>query len=227
VSLSWGFFPKFIVLGLLVAAIALLSLRYLPSVEGEKLTGSNSPFALLKMPSIWIILVLTFLAVTAHYGAYTYITLLVEDIQYPGGIRLALLIFGIGTILSLIVSGRVIDKYLRGLIVYRLALGAVAMALFVLFPGTPGLAHLAFFCWGLAFGPLVTMFQTAVSKQVESGKDVATSVQSSTFNFSIMVASYVGGRLLTQASVMSIVYLSLFLFIPAAVIALMAKRTLR
>jgi predicted MFS family arabinose efflux permease len=70
------------------------------------------------------------------------------------------------------------------------------------------------------------MFQTAVSKQVESGRDVATSVQSSTFNFSIMVASYVGGRLLTQASVMSIVYLSLFLFIPAAVIALMAKRTL-
>ena len=53
--------------------------------------------------------------------------------------------------------------------------------------------------WGLAFGPLVTMYQTAVSKQVEEAKDVATSVQSSVFNLSIMIATWVGGLLLGRS----------------------------
>ena len=70
-----------------------------------------------------------------------------------------------------------------------LAVGAIAMALFLVFSGMVVISHVAFFLWGLAFGPLVTMYQTAVSKQVEEAKDVATSVQSSVFNLSIMVAT--------------------------------------
>lgn len=222
-----GWRAEFVVLGLLVAAIAALSHRYLPSVEGEKLTKINSPFALLRIPSVLIILVLTFLAVTAHYAVYTYITLLVADIGFFGGIELALVIFGIGSVVSVVVSARYIDQHLRALVVSMLAVGAVSMAMFILLGDTPGAAHLAFFLWGLAFGPVVTMFQAAVSKQVESAKDVATAVQSSSFNFSIMIASYVGGLLLTGSSAMGVVYLALLLLIPSVFIAVLAKRTLR
>lgn len=221
-----GWRAEFIVFGALVALIALLSHCYLPSVEGEKLTKSNSPLAVLKMPSVLIILLLTFLAVTAHYSVYTYITLLVEQIDFFGGIRLALLMFGIGSVISVFLSARYIDRRLRALIVGMLAIGGLSMAMFILFQDTPGIAHLAFFLWGLAFGPVVTMFQTAVSKQVASAKDVATSVQSSAFNFSIMIASYVGGLLLKGSAAMGIVWLSLLLFIPAAIIATLSRRTL-
>ncbi len=37
------------------------------------------------------------------------------------------------------------------------------------------------------------MFRAAVSKQVKAAKDIATSLQSSVFNFFITIASYVGG----------------------------------
>lgn len=224
-TFSWR--VEFIVLGLLIATIAVFGYLYLPSVDGEKLTKSNSPIAMLKMPSMLILLVLTLLAVTAHYAVYTYITLLIDDINFAGGIELALIIFGIGSIVSVVVSARYIDQYLQALVVSMLGLGAISMALFILSRGTPGAAHLAFFLWGLAFGPVTTMLQTAVGKQVESAKDVAMSVQSSTYNYAIMIASYVGGLLLTGSSAMGIVYMALFLFIPAAIIALMAKRTLR
>ncbi|MGV8940968.1 MAG: MFS transporter [Lysobacter sp.] len=222
-----GWRAEFIALGVLVAVIALLCHRYLPSVDGEKLSKSNSPFALLRMPSVWIILALTLLVVTAHYAVYTYITLLVEVIGFFGGIELALILFGIGSVVSVIVSARYIDQYLRALIVSMLAVGAVAMAMFVLLHGVPGVAHVAFLLWGLAFGPVVTMFQAAVSKQVESAKDVATAVQSSAFNFSIMIASYIGGLLLVGSSAMGIVYLALLLLVPSVFIAFLAKRTLR
>ena len=182
------------------------------------------------MPSILIVLLLTFLSVAAHYGIYTYITLLVEMIRFAGGIGVALLIFGIGSVISVFVSAKYIDAYLRPLIVVMLALGGISMAMFLAFKGTIGISHAAFFLWGLAFGPLVTMYQTAVSKQVEEAKDVATSVQSSVFNFSIMIATWVGGLLLTglpESGVKRIVYMSLVCFILATIIAFLAKRTLR
>ncbi|HQQ68947.1 MAG TPA: MFS transporter [Alicycliphilus sp.] len=227
VGVTFGWRAEFMVLGLLVAAIAVLSYFFLPSVEGAKLSKSNSPLAVLKNSRILVVLLLTFLTVTAHYGIYTYITLLVEKISFPGGIGLALLIFGIGSIISVFGSAKYVDAHLRGLIVSMLVTGAVSMALFLAFAGTPGVSHVAFFLWGIAFGPLVSMYQTAVSKLVDEAKDVATSVQSSVFNFSIMIATWIAGLLLTRypdSGVKGIVYLSLACFLAAIVVAFMATR---
>jgi predicted MFS family arabinose efflux permease len=230
VGIRLGWRAEFVVLGLIILAIAVLSFVYLPSVEGEKLGTSNSPLAVVKKLSILIILLLTFLSVAAHYGIYTYITLLVEMIGFAGGIGLALLIFGIGSVISVVVSAKYIDAHLRPLIVLMLSIGGISMAMFLAFRGTPVISHTAFFLWGLAFGPLVTMYQTAVSKQVEEAKDVATSVQSSVFNLSIMIATWAGGLLLgrsPRSGVKGIVYMSLACFAVATVFAFFAKRTLR
>jgi len=230
VGVSFGWRAEFMALGLLVAIIAVLSHFFLPSVEGAKLSKSNSPLAALKNARMLVVLLLTFLTVTAHYGIYTYITLLVEKIRFPGGIGLALLIFGIGSILSVFGSAKYVDAHLRGLIVSMLVTGALAMALFLAFAGTPGVSHVAFFLWGIAFGPLVSMYQTAVSKLVDEAKDVATSVQSSVFNFSIMIATWIAGLLLTRfpdSGVKGIVYLSLGCFLAAIAVAFMATRGAR
>lgn len=224
-----GWRTVFLLLAVMGASIALLAMKYLPSVKGEKLTQSNSPLTMLKMPTVLIVLLLTFLSVVAHYSTYTYITLLVETLEFVGGISLALLIFGVGSVLSVVLSAKIIDSHLRGLIVAMLACGVGAMLMFVVLGGTNGVSHLAFFLWGLAFGPLVTMYQAAVSKQVADAKAVATSVQSSVFNFSIMIATWLGGLILTHmtnAGVFGIVYLSILCFIPAIIIAFMAQKTL-
>ena len=229
IGLTFGWRSVFLVLGAVVAVIAVLSYRYLPEVKGEKLSRSNSPLAVLKMPSMLIVLLLTFLSVAAHYGIYTYITLLVELIGFVGGIGLALLIFGIGSVISVIVSAKYIDAYLRPLIVAMLGIGGISMAMFLAFKGTLVISHAAFFLWGLAFGPLVTMYQTVVTKQVDEARDIATSVQSSVFNLSIMVATWLGGLLLINfpaSGVKLVVYLSLACFVLAIVIAFLARRTL-
>lgn len=230
IGIRFGWRTEFMVLGLLVVAIAVLSQLYLPSVAGEKLSKSNSPLAVLKNTGMWIVLLLTFLSVAAHYGIYTYISLLVELLGFAGGIGLAMLIFGIGSVISVVVSAKYIDAYLRPLIVVMLAIGGISMAMLLAFKGTVVISHIAFFLWGLAFGPLVTMYQTAVSKQVEEAKDVATSVQSSVFNFSIMIATWIGGMLLgrsPRSGVKGIVYMSVACFIAATIIAFLSKRTLR
>src|SRR5690554_912104 len=223
---EYGWRIEFIGLGVVIVIIALISLFALPSTPGEKLTKSSSPFALLKLPAVLIVLLLTLLGVVSHYGVYVYITSLVNEIQLAGGIEIALLLFGIGSLISVLLAIKYTDKYLRLLTVAMFALLIVSMLILLMFGGILGVAHFAFFLWGLTFGPLVTLLQAAVSKQVESAKDVATSVQSSTFNLAIMVATSVAGLLLGIYSPMSLIYFAIVLAIPGLIISFFAKKTL-
>ncbi|MDX1277450.1 MFS transporter [Oceanihabitans sediminis] len=223
---DYGWRTEFIGLGVFIILIALVSFFALPSTPGEKLTKNSSPFALLKIPEVLIILLLTLLGVVAHYGVYVYITSLVEEIQLAGGVESALLFFGIGSLISVLIAIKYTDKYLRLLTIAMFGLIIISMVIFLLFSGTTGIGHFAFFLWGVSFGPLVTLLQAAVSRQVETAKDVATSVQSSVFNLSIMIASSFAGILLGICSPMSLVYLAIALSIPGMIISFFAKKAL-
>ena len=223
---NYGWRTEFIGLGGFIILIGVISLFALPSISGEKLTKSSSPFALLKIRAVLILLLLTLLGVIAHYGVYVYITSLVDEIQLAGGVESALLFFGIGSLISVLLAIKYTDKYLRLLTVLMFALLIVSMIFFVIFGGNKGAGHFAFFLWGLSFGPLVTLLQAGVSRQVETAKDVATSVQSSVFNLSIMIASTFAGLLLGIYSPMSLVYFAIVLAIPGFIISYFSKETL-
>ena len=223
---NYGWRTEFIGLGVVILIIALISFFTLPSTPGEKLTNSSSPLALLKIPAVLLVVLLTLLGVIGHYGVYVYITSLVDEIQLAGGIESALLLFGTGSLISVLLAIKYTDKHLRLLTISMFALLIISMAVFLMFGRTIGMGHLAFFLWGLSFGPLVTLLQAAVSRQVESAIDVATSVQSSVFNSSIMLATSVAGLLLGIYSPMSLIYFAIALAIPGLLISFFAKKTL-
>ncbi|MBJ6118923.1 MFS transporter [Pontibacter sp. BT310] len=223
---EFGWRAGFIALGVVILAIALISLFVLPPTPGEKLTQSSSPFALLKIPAVLIVLLLTLLGVGAHYGVYVYITSLVNEIELTGGTESALLLFGAGSLVSVLLAIKYTDVYLRLLTIAMFALLIISMAIFLLFGRITGIAHFAFFLWGLSFGPLVTLFQAAISKQVESAKDVATSVQSSAFNLSIMLATSGAGLLLGAYSPIALTYMAIALAVPGMLISFFARKTL-
>ncbi|KAA3638899.1 MAG: MFS transporter [Proteobacteria bacterium] len=226
IGYDYGWRAEFIGLGGFILLIGLISLIALPSTPGEKLTKSSSPFALLKIPAVLIVLLLTLLGVVAHYGVYVYITSLVDEINLAGGIESALFIFGVGSLISVLLAIKFTDKYLRELTIAMFALLIVSMVFILMLGKTFGMAHVAFFMWGLSFGPLVTLLQAAVSRQVSKAKDVATSVQSSVFNLSIMIASSAAGLLLGFYSPMSLVYFAIALAIPGMVISIFSKKAL-
>ena len=66
-----------------------------------------------------------------HYGLYTYIAPLVDHIDLVGGIKLASLVFGIGTIVSVILAAKVVDEHLGALTLFMLSLAFGTMFLFV------------------------------------------------------------------------------------------------
>lgn len=222
-ELGWRI--EFGALAAVIFILAVLSQMFLPSVEGEKRSKANSPFFIIKNKSVVICLVMTFLTIMAHYGLYTYISPLVEHFSLAGGIKIASLIFGIGTLISVVIAGKYVDSHLGQLIFSMLTLALGTMIMFIAFKGMFIVAHIAFLLWGISFGALVTIFQTAVTRQVETGKDVATSLQSSTFNFGIVFGSALGGLILDNTSVFYVIFLTIALLIVPIALSIFAKKT--
>ena len=212
-KISWR--VEFAVLSIVILIIAILGKIILPSIPGEKRTNENSPFTIAKNKSVLICLVVTFLAIMAHYGLYTYIAPLVENFEVAGGIQIVSLVFGLGTIVSVLIAGKFVDDHL----------GPLTFFMLIFFKGTFGVSHIAFFLWGVSFGALVTIFQAAVTRQVETGKDVATSLQSSTFNFGIVFGSAIGGAVLDHFSVFHIIFLTVAMLIIPIILSIFAKNT--
>lgn len=225
IGTEFGWRITFGVLAAVVFIVAILSQMFLPSVDGEKRTTTNSPLYIIRNKSVIICLVVTFLTIMAHYGLYTYISPLTEHFEIYGGIRVVSILFGIGTIVSVVLAGKFVDEHLGALTASMLLLALGAMLMFVGFKGTLYISHVAFFLWGVSFGALVTIFQTAVTSQVETGKDVATSLQSSTFNFGIVFGSSLGGLILTNASVFYIIYATIALLIVPILLSFFARKT--
>ena len=223
---NYGWRTEFIAIAAIIVVIGILSMIMLPSLKGEKLTSEVSPFAMLKIKAVQMVILFTVLGVVAHYGVYVYIASLVGTLQIAGGIEMALVMFGLGSLFSVVMAIKYTDNHLQLLTILMFALLVVAMAIFYIFGGAFGISHYGFFLWGISFGPLVALFQAAVGRQVDKAKDIATSIQSCMFNFSIMITSSLGGILLSKYLATSLPLLAIALAVPGLILAIGAKKTL-
>lgn len=170
---------------------------------------------------------LTFISVLTNYGVYTYITNLVDSINYSGGIGFAQVLFGIGSILSVLIAGKIIDKHIKILCLLMLASSLLAFIFFGSLSSISFMVHLGFILWGIGFGALVTLYQTAVARQVPSNASaVATSLQSASFNFSIMIASSLGGAILASGNINNLLFLMAAILGIGLLVAILSKKTL-
>lgn len=222
-----GWRVEFLVISILIILIALGSRFMLPEVSGEKRVRANSPITLIKNKGVLIIILLTFISVVTNYGVYTYITNLVDSINYSGGIGFAQVLFGIGSILSVLIAGKIIDKHIKILCLLMLASSLLAFIFFGSLSSISFMVHLGFILWGIGFGALVTLYQTAVARQVPSNASaVATSLQSASFNFSIMIASSLGGAILASGNINNLLFLMAAILGIGLLVAILSKKTL-
>ena len=222
-----GWRVEFLVISILIILIALGSHFMLPEVSGEKRVRANSPITLIKNKGVLIIILLTFISVVTNYGVYTYITNLVDSINYSGGIGFAQVLFGIGSILSVLIAGKIIDKHIKILCLLMLASSLLAFIFFGSLSSISFMVHLGFILWGIGFGALVTLYQTAVARQVPSNASaVATSLQSASFNFSIMIASSLGGAILASGNINNLLFLMAAILGIGLLVAILSKKTL-
>ena len=237
---------EFYALGIILCLVAALCWIFLPSIPGEARSRNNSIGTMLHNRGVLLVVALTFLAVGANYGAYTFISNLVQELAGACGglagsvttiapltIEQAQLFFGIGSIISVVATLAFIDKHLWLVTLAMFAIGAVSMVAFVLVFAVGLVANqanliacVAFVLWGVAFGSLSSIFQTATARQVTSGTAVANSLQSASFNCSIMLGSMSAGALLDSGGTKPIMLAAAVVLICGFVLSVAGKKHL-
>lgn len=254
---------EFFALGIILCLVAVLCWIFLPSIPGEARSRDNSVGTMLRNRGVLLVVALTFLAVGANYGAYTFISNLVQELAGVGGalaggacgtaglasgacgapsiaksvapltIAQAQLFFGIGSIISVVATLAFIDRHLWLVTLGMFATGAVSMVAFVLVFVVGLVANqanliacVAFVLWGVAFGSLSSIFQTATARQVTSGTAVANSLQSASFNCSIMLGSMSAGALLDSGGTKPIMLAAAVVLICGFVLSVAGKKHL-
>lgn len=220
----FDYHSEFLLMGILIFIIAILCSIFLPKVNGESHSKANSIFTMLKNRGVLLVILLTFLAVGLNYGLYTFITNLVTERSYPN-VALAQIFFGIGSIISVYLTIRFIDKHMLQIVISLFGVGILAMMVFY-FAKQLLMLHIGFLLWGLGFGSLSSIFQAATARQVKEGTAVANSLQSASFNFSIMIGSSVAGALLANGGVSPIILLAMVVFACGVFVTFVGRKRL-
>ena len=131
-------------------------------------------------------------------------------------------VFGLAALVSLWLAGALIDRWLRTLLLISCALfGLIAVAL-AFWINVPAVIYVAVASWGLAFGGLPALLQTALAKSAGASADAAQSMLVTVWNLGIAGGGLAGGVLLQGWGVSAFAWAVVLLMLLALVGALQA-----
>ena len=90
--------------------------------------------------------------------------------------------------------------------VRRTEIEVLAAALLAIGPGTPVVVAAAIGIWGLAFGGVATLFQTALARRAGASADLAQSLLVTGWNLAIAGGGAFGGLLLDRIGAQSLAF---------------------
>jgi predicted MFS family arabinose efflux permease len=187
----------------------------LPDFAGERPGKRLALHRVLTLPGIRPVLWVTFTYVLAHNILYTYIAPMLVPAAMAADIDRVLLVFGLAALLSIWITGMLIDRGLRALLLSSCALfGLIALAL-AFWIGVPAIIYLAVALWGLAFGGLPALLQTALAKSAGESADAAQSMLVTVWNLGIAGGGLAGGVLLQGLGVGSFAWAVVLLMLLA------------
>lgn len=165
---------------------------------------------------------MTLTFVLAHNILYTNIAPFLAPLGLSGRVDVALLIFGLASLVSIVLTGLLVDRHLRALTITASVLFAAATFALGVLSGTPALVYLSAVIWGLGFGGAATLLQTASAEAAWAAGDVAQSLIVTCWNSGIAAGAAVGGVLLTAAGTASLPWWTLALVLVALAVTTIA-----
>lgn len=201
----------------IMSALALILMVWVrlkvPDFAGQGTAKRLSPGQVFTLAGVRSVLFVVLTFVLAHNILYTYIAPFLTAAGMAERTGLALLVFGVTSLLGIWIIGALIDRHLRLLTLASTALFGLAALALGMANGTPAVVYAAIAAWGLAFGGAATLFQTAIAKTVGDAADMAQSMLVTAWNMAIAGGGIIGGVLLDRLGVAAF---------PPALLALLA-----
>lgn len=179
-----------------LAALVCLVLMVPPLPATRTITMAELPALLRANAAIRIGVLATFLLITGHFIAYTFVRPVLQDISgFDGDMTSSLLlIYGVAGILGNFVAGsRAATNVRRTLFVIAVVLTAAMVLIPVLGTGHIG-GLILLVVWGLGYGGVSVSLQTWMLKAAPEAGEAASSLFVMMFNLSIALGALIGGR---------------------------------
>ncbi|MEV0196544.1 MFS transporter [Nonomuraea sp. NPDC050691] len=220
-ALGWRvtFWAMTAIAAVLLAWIAAL----VPDHPGQRAGGRPPLLRTLTVPGVAPVLLVTLLFVLAQTILYTYVATLLNANGMGEAVDLVLLIFGVASLASIWLVGAHIDRRLRPLTIAAVVLVAVAAAVLAVAARNPVLVYAAAGLWGLGWGGVPTLLQTAAGDAGGEAADTAQAALVTLWNAAMAAGGAVGGVLLGLFGTGAFAWSTLALLAPTLAAVLLAR----
>jgi len=199
-SLGWR--TTFACIALVAFVMLFFLLKLLPQLPSVNAGSLKSLPLLIKRPALMGVYVLTALAITAHFTAYSYIEPFVQQIALLSGdfATITLFIFGIAGMLGSTIFAHFKHTYPFTIVVSSLT--ALIVSLIFMLPLAPYQIPLSILClfWGIAICLISLILQVTVLELTPDATDVAMSLYSGIYNIGIGGGAFVGSLVISHSS---------------------------
>lgn len=212
------------ILGLVSLALMLFLMPTLPAEQS--LTFAALPKVFQNNPGVRVGIALTFLVITGHFVAYTFVRpILQSDGADDSSISVLLLTFGAAGICGNFIAGAFVTNRIQQNVLGISVILAAAMALLALIDANLFSAGAILIVWGLGYGAVPVTFQTWILDAAPEATEAATSLYVSAFNLSIALGALVGGFAINSLGTVSVLWIGAALALMALFVASGAGRT--
>ncbi|WP_084533049.1 MFS transporter [Nocardia fusca] len=221
-----GWRYTFAIMTVLTLVLVVWVLAVVPDFSGQAKRTRMPLRQATTLPGVVPVLVAALGFVLAHNIVYTYIAPLLDGTGLAARVDTVLLVFGVVALASIWITGVLIDRHLRGLVLTSFTLFAVATLGLGLFTGTAWLVYASAALWGLAFGGAGPLLQTAAAEAAgaDEAVDVVQSLVVTTWNIGIAAGAVLGGLLLSGIGSAALTWGALVILLIALAVVVTARR---
>lgn len=218
-----GWQVTFSVMSALAVGLVAWIVAAVPDHPGPGRGGRVPLAATLRVPGVGAVLFVTSTFVLAQNILYTYIATFLGHFGMGGSVDVVLLVFGLASMASIWIVGARIDRRLRALTVTGTILVGVAAAVLAAFADSGVLVYAAALLWGLGWGGIPTLLQTAVAVAGGPAADTAQVVLVTLWNAATAGGGIVGGVLLDAFGPTAFPWGVMVLLVPTLLMVLGAR----
>ncbi len=222
---TFGWRWSFGVLSGLAMLTALLAIVLVPDAAGQRVESQIPMAKVFAIPGVSVILLVIFAWMLAHNTVYTYIAPYLRSANLALGVEAALSVFGVSALIGIVVTGMLIDRAPRPLVLTSITLFLTAGVVFFAAAHSLPAILVALVLWGIAFGGAAPQLQTAISVASGENADAANSLLGVAFNVAIFAAGLLGAVLVSHFDGMVLPVLMIGLAAAALLVACIARRT--
>ncbi|WP_354596504.1 MFS transporter [Streptomyces sp. JL1001] len=190
-----GWRTAFAAVGILGLVSLACMLCFMPRVPaGRTVTFSALPQVFRGNAGLRAGIALTFLVITGHFLAYTFVRPILQGNGVAdSSIGVLLLTFGVAGICGNFIAGALVTRHLRRCVMGISVVLTAAMAVLALADTGAFSAGAILVLWGLGYGAVPVTFQTWILDAAPDATEAATSLYVSAFNLSIALGALLGG----------------------------------